>query len=206
MAAGQWATNGHMIADVARLGYLDGEVLDVTYGRGVFWKQWEPKRLFTNDLHVDSAGHGIGHHMWDFLTPPARRWLERFDSVVFDPPYKLNGTHYEVEDRYGVAEHCTNGDRIERLLIGAHHTSHLVKPGGYLLVKCQAQVAGGRVRWQPRLVANHLTEPGPNGPRFEQVDEFTFTYQPRPQPANRSQQHARRNLSTLLVFQRRRTP
>ena len=38
--ATRWATNAEMIEDVARLGYLDGSVLDVTYGLGTFWKNW----------------------------------------------------------------------------------------------------------------------------------------------------------------------
>ena len=33
MRATRWSTNAEMIADAARLGYVEGRVLDTTYGR-----------------------------------------------------------------------------------------------------------------------------------------------------------------------------
>jgi hypothetical protein len=60
-AAKRWPTNAHLIADVARLGYLDGRVIDVTYGEhGGFWKVWRPEHLVAHDLVTD----GVGRIRW----------------------------------------------------------------------------------------------------------------------------------------------
>ena len=90
--------NADLIAYVARLGYLDGTVLDATYGLGTFWKDFKPDTLITNDLYKPAD------HAWDFLDLPCRDG--EFDSVVYDPDYKLNGTPAlpEMDDRYGVGE------------------------------------------------------------------------------------------------------
>jgi hypothetical protein len=43
MAAQTWPSNADLIADVARFGYLQGEVvIDVTYGRGTWWNRYRP--------------------------------------------------------------------------------------------------------------------------------------------------------------------
>ena len=57
MAAHDWSTNGHLIWDLVRLGYLHAEdyTLDTTYGRGVWWKLWQPKRLLTNGWTDDPS-------------------------------------------------------------------------------------------------------------------------------------------------------
>ncbi len=57
MAAHDWPTNGHLIWDLVRLGYLNAEdyTLDTTYGRGVWWKLWQPKRLLTNGWTDDPS-------------------------------------------------------------------------------------------------------------------------------------------------------
>ena len=46
-AVHDWPTNGHLIADVAHLGYISDKdsVLDPTYGLGVSWTQYRPTDL-----------------------------------------------------------------------------------------------------------------------------------------------------------------
>src|SRR5690606_27767225 len=43
LAAHRWRNNAEMIADVAKLGYITGDVLDTTYGRGGFWTVYMPE-------------------------------------------------------------------------------------------------------------------------------------------------------------------
>lgn len=68
-------TNADLVSAVAPW-YLQGRVLDVTYGRGAWWRRWRPESIVTHDLAIDGV---------DFrdLPHPDRA----FDSVVFDPPY-----------------------------------------------------------------------------------------------------------------------
>jgi hypothetical protein len=191
MAIGEWRNNAELIRDVARLGYLSGHVLDATYGKGRFWKLFQPERFTTNDLHSELAQRG-----YDFrLFPPL--WAEEFDAVVFDPPYKLNGTPSgQMDDDYGVGEKASRQARMNLITDGLIECLRVLKPKGYLLVKCQDMVSGGKVRWQSDEITSTVTLFG-----HEKVDAFhLLSY--RPQPAGTTQQHARRNYSTLLVFRK----
>lgn len=186
-----WKTNGDLIADVARLGYLDGLVLDPTYGRGKWWTKYRP-RLVYSDVNPHDADVATD----DFT---ALHWPdEYFDAVAFDPPYKLNGTPGgDVDDRYGVGEPTRWQDRMFLCRRGAIECARVLKPGGYLLWKCQDQVCAGRVRWQTHdfvdLACQRLD--------LDLVDRFDMLGTTRPQPAGR-QVHAHGRPSTLLVFQK----
>lgn len=189
LATHRWPTNAHLIADVARLGYLDGHVLDATYGEGNFWTVWRPERLTTMDKYKPADVQG------DFVFPPFDDLT--FDSVVFDPPYKLSGTPAlgQFDDRYGIDKPMSYADRMELILDGVYACSHLARK--YLLVKCQDQVVSGKVTWQTDEITRDLTYTG----WWRKVDRFDFIYTPRPQRGR--QVHARRNTSQLLVFERR---
>jgi hypothetical protein len=198
LAIGKWTTNGDMIADVARLGYLPEPVLDTTFAKGVFWKRHRPASLVTNDL---DSQYPTDHHfdVRDIPFPDAS-----FPCVVFDPPYKLNGTSTgrgasAADARYGVTEYASTAARHGLLFDGMNECARVLTPGGYLLVKVQDSVSGGRVRWQTMEAALHG-----EGLGLRLVDSFLYMGR-RKQPEGRGQVHARRNYSTLLVF-RKPTP
>lgn len=184
MAAGDWRTNGEMIADVARLGYIKGKVLDTTYGQGAFWHPWMP-------LYLD----GPRDPSWDF-TDMARYEADYFDTVVFDPPYRLNGSPDlgDFDRRYGIDTRSTWQDRMELIFAGERECIRVLRRGGYLLIKCQDQVCSGQVRWQTDMVTTVATDLG-----LRKVDLFHFASY-RGQPSGRRQVHARRNYSSLIVF------
>lgn len=193
LAAHPWPTNGQLIADCARLGYLtpDSYTLDPTWGHGTWWTIWRPHRLEASDLDPTKSPTGtsidVTNLPWDDNT---------FDAVTFDPPYKLNGTPtHQVDDRYGVAGAYTSRDDRHRLILdGITECARVLRPGGRLLVKVQDQVNGGRVRWQTDLATAHALELG-----LHKTDALLMLGG-RPQPEGRRQVHARRNYSTLLVF------
>lgn len=197
LAIHAWPSNAELIVDCARLGYLreDWWVLDCTYGLGTFWKAWCPPKLIACDL--DPAKSPSGESV-DFRALP---WPDRqFDAVVFDPPYKLNGTPTEaVDGRYGVDEVATREGRTNLIREGLTECARVLGDG-YLLMKCQDQVNGGKVRWQTIDFTIHARSLG-----LELVDRFDMLSY-RPQPAGTRQVHARRNASTLLVFKRARPP
>ena len=195
MALGEWANNSELIADVAHLGYLrkDDKVLDPTYGMGNFWNNWRPTELVRSDILPERSP--------DFpdgldATRLPREWSNGFDAVVLDPPYKLTGTDAGAGKRYGLDEKMNRKQR--HALMGAMLTEakRVVKPGGYVLFRCQDQVESGRVRWQSRIFSLFGEDLG-----LELVDEFLFPSY-RAQPKGRTQQHARRNVSQLLVFRK----
>lgn len=162
--------NAELIAHVARLGYLDGRVFDATYGEGTFWKDFKPDTLVTNDLYKPAD------YAWDFLDLPLGPGT--FDSVVYDPDYKLNGTPAleEMDARYGVGEDMVNRQkRLDKMTVGAIECYRVARR--FLLVKCMDMVEGGKIRWQTDIVTRAIEDVG-----GEKVARFMLHYVPMQQP------------------------
>jgi hypothetical protein len=189
-AAYKWNTNGEMIADVAVLGYIGEKVLDAAYGLGRFWSTYKPSSLIRNDAHPDK-----GNVHYDFTSFP-NYWEDSFDTVVFDPPYKLNGTPTlgKMDEDYGVDSYTSIKDKIILIKQGTMECARITKPGGTLLVKIQDQVASGRMVFLSDIVRDTLKYTA------HKIAIFHFLTEPRPQPQGTRQLHARNNFSTLLVF------
>lgn len=222
LAMHRWRDNGEMIADVARLGYLDGAVLDVTYGRGTFWKVFKPRAL-TGLVYPDRmVFYRAGERMWTRRQQVDMRSLdypdETWDSVVLDAPYKLNGKpDPDVDERYGVHEPVARQEKLELMMAGVKECARVVRLRGFLLVKCMDQVESGRQWWQTDMVTAAALEGG----QYRKVDRFDLLGKARKQPMAekrtvlkdgtvklrkaRKQRHAHGRGSTLLVFQRMRT-
>lgn len=198
-AIGTWATNAHLIADVAMLGYLDGSVLDATFGEGAFWNCWRPEMLTASDLHKDPLHSGADwlyeRYQWDYLALPCE--AREYDAVMFDPPYKLSGTPAlgEFDERYGIQRRTTRDEVLDDIVNGARECYRVARR--FLLVKCQDQVEGGKVRWQTDLVTRAIEDLG-----GRKVTAFMFVSNGRPQPGGRRQLTPRQNYSSLLVFGR----
>lgn len=189
LAAQPWTTNGHLIKEVAKLGYLDGVVLDATYGRGTWWKQWHPLWLTVY----------TGTH--DFRSLPEVD--ATFDAIVFDPPYVSPGGRKttgipEFFKRFGMDD-CPRTPEDLQLLIedGMDEMYRLLKPGGYLLQKSKDYISSGKYWNGTYLTQQHAI--GKLG--MEQVDRFEMIRPKGPQSQTR-QVHARRNHSTLFVFKK----
>jgi hypothetical protein len=184
-------TNAELMVNVAAIGYLRGHVLDTTYGKGNFWKKFKPERLTKVDLKP------VGDVVSDFRTLPFPD--NTFDTVVLDGPYKLNGTPSleDFDERYGIDIPTHWKERNALIKQGILECMRVTRD--YLLVKCQDQVCSGHVRWQTAEFTDHAEWYG----NARLVDRFDLVGSRRPQPANRSQVHARRNYSTLLVLEKK---
>jgi hypothetical protein len=209
MAMSTARDNAELIEQAAQLGYLrrSWNTLDPTYGLGRFWTRWRPDYLVASDLNPAKSPYGTPV---DFQHLP---WTARvFNAVVLDAPYKLNGTSTRrgaatSDEDYGVDTWLSQADRHALIRRGIDECIRVLIPGrktdpadgGYLLVKCQDQVNGGKVRWQTREFADHAETH--DGVRL--VDMLHLVGY-RPQPAGTTQQHARRNYSTLLVLRKER--
>lgn len=189
--------NGPLIAAAAQLWINDDDrVLDMTYGRGLFWTDYRPRRLFTNDLSLESEAEF--HH--DFRDFPA--WSDgSFNVVVFDPPYIAQGgrdasTVPDMLDRYGLVDVPKTVAEVDDLIrAGMVEAVRLMGNGARLLVKCMDYVNGGEYVRGRHKVVSCAEELG-----LTQVDEFVHYSGTGPQPGGRRQLHSRRAHSFLCVF------
>jgi len=182
-----------LIVAVAQLGYLgdpDGTVLDLTYGRGLWWTRYRPRRLI--------AGEG------DFRDRPEADGS--VPVITFDPPYISTGNREtssvdDLYDRYGLGD--LKGWRAVRRLIddGLVECARILAPGGYLLVKCMDYVESGRKVWNTFHVYAVAERHG-----LTLADRFVHVTGGGPQVTTnldgtpRQQKHAREIASMLMVF------
>jgi hypothetical protein len=219
MAAHTFTDNTELIIAMRTLGYLRDEwlTLDPTYGKGNWWKRWEPHRLIRHSREMNGDGFDFRKMEYDDDT---------FDAIAFDPPYVCPGgrktsTLRDFQPRYGLdrADEFRNPAELQSIICdGLTEMRRLVRPavkrgkdgGGIILVKCQDYVWGGAL-WEgtfhTRMHAHSL-----GLVCLDRIEHITPKQ--RPQPRNRSrknrdgtrtpttQQHAARNLSTLFVFQK----
>lgn len=189
-----WPTNADMIADVAKLGYLDGTILDLTYGEGNFWTKFKPndgrqrgpRLLYKNDLYKQ-----VGF-AYDYTNMPFGD--NYFDNTVLDPDYKMTGTPStpKMDFAYGTDRPMRYQDRLTNIEMGAREALRICSR--YALIKCQDQIVSGNLCLQTLAVIRAVNQ--------DPFDWFNFLQDPRPQPKGRRQVHARRNYSTLLVFKK----
>jgi hypothetical protein len=201
-AVSAWPTNADLIADVARLGYIAGRVLDPTYGRGKLWTKYKPDVLVKNDMFTVGPSWLQGETLFDFRDMPYID--EEFNTVVFDPPYKLNGTPAldDMDNRFGVDVPDTWQGRMKCIVDGLSECARVTARKGHLLVKCMDQVCSGQIRWQTAMARDAISLRAHFGEQWRVVDEFTLIGHAMKQPEGRSQIHAHGRGSTLLVIRR----
>ena len=193
-------TNGVLIAQMARLGFLGGPgdtVVDVTYGRGKWWTRYRPKNLIAHDLALDGV---------DFCQLP-----EADGSVpvwCYDPPYITTGNRETstVDDLYARYGLGLRGWRNGRDLIaqGLKEGARVIRPGGFGLVKCMDFAESNGKTWNYLYVVQLGAELG-----LKLHERFIHHSGPGPQPTTnrdgspRRQVHVREVHSVLCIFVRR---
>jgi hypothetical protein len=180
------------------------QVADVTYGKGVFWKNIpsDEYKLLPSDV---KTGVDCRHLPYED---------GELDCVVLDPPYMEglfrsdnsfagNGTHTSFRDHY------SNGDRpsalankwhdavLELYVRAAIEARRVLKRTGVLIVKCQDEVSAGIQRMTHIEIILNLMRLG-----FYAKDIFVILRRNKPGVTRMIKQlHARKNHSYFLVFQ-----
>jgi hypothetical protein len=201
LSAYNWRSNAYLIADCARLGYLDADwhVLDATYGKGRWWDQWRPAQLTTNDIDAGDEPDVVA----DFRALPFAD--DTFDAVAYDPPYITSGgdksTICAFKARYGLDTVPRYGRELRELInAGLSEAARVVKPRGFVLMKCKNYVEAAIFEAGVFMAWDH----GTKGDGLELVDAMVHLSGTGPQQRGRPQRHSRSNYSTLLVFRKGR--
>ncbi len=179
-------------------------VADVTYGKGVFWRNVDPDsyELLATDLKdgVDAADLPYED--------------DTLDALVLDPPYMEglfrkqeshmagNGSHAPFRASYSNGKPTKNGGPkwheavLDLYFRAAAEAKRCLKRSGVLIVKCQDEVSANRQRLTHVELINHL-----EGLDFYCKDLFVVVRQNKPGMSRvKKQVHARKSHSYFLVF------
>lgn len=197
-------TNAEVFPQILQLHVpMGSKVADVTYGKGIFWKQ-VPKGLYTLLPTDITTGVDCRALPYDDAS---------IDCIVLDPPY-MEGLHRrEVAHMAGSGSHkafretYSNGEASNALpkyhnavlhlyLEAAKEAFRVLRNGGVFIVKCQDEVSANTQRLTHVELINAYSEIG-----FYAKDLFVIVRHNRPVASRVIQQvHARKNHSYFLVF------
>lgn len=196
-------TNADLFPDILRL-YCDpgDEILDMTYGRGVFWADIEDGlyNVTKNDIDPDR-----GDTDYDFCDLP-EDWGDAFDCVVLDPPYLYTGGFATLKDSidrgYMNKKRASDGihgvARVHQMYALAMVEAYRVlRKNGIFIVKCMDQVMSGRQTWMHSELQRLAEILG-----FKPLDQFVLMINGQPTMRHTTQDHARRNHSFFLVLEK----
>jgi len=200
--------NSIIFPDVLKLHVPLGSVVaDLTYGKGVFWRNVDPESysVLKSDLKLGCDWNDV---------PYAEGSV---DAVVFDPPYMEglyrktsqamagSGTHDAFRQAYsnGKLEDGAPQRKYHDAVLNAYLSvmpavRRILKPGGRFIVKCQDEVSANRQKLTHIELVWALEAQG-----FYCKDIFIVVRRNAPVIARLlKQEHARKNHSYFLVLER----
>lgn len=200
------AGNAEVFAKVMSLHVAPGAVVaDVTFGKGVFWKNIPEGRY---ELLASDLKSGI-----DLRSLPYPD--NSVDCVVLDPPYMEglfrrsvdhlagSGSHAAFRENYSNGAESKEGAKYHAAVValylqGAAEAARVLRPGGTLVVKCQDEVSANTQHLTHVEIINELEKRG-----YFCRDLFVVVRQNSPAVSRMKMQvHARKNHSYFLVFTR----
>ncbi len=195
------SNNDLLVAQISKLYLPIGcKVADVTYGKGVFWRNMDMTKygFFPSDLMSQPKNPPPNLQRYDFTALPYKDG--EFDVVVFDPPYVHNPGDLIVDKNYQNAS-TTKGfyhkDIIELYRKGMVEGVRILKEGGTLWVKCKDEIESSLQRWSHCEIYELALAMGLYG-----KDLFVMTQKQDPILQHKEQQHARKNHSYMWILRK----
>lgn len=183
--------NADLLPDVFELYVSQGSIVaDVTYGRGVFWKNIVKSNytVLESDLMT-----GV-----DFAELPYDD--DSIDCLILDPPYMHGGSTVKESINVCYRNNNDSHESIARLYgAGIIEAARVLKKKGIILVKTQDETESGRQRLTHVEVIQMLEIFG-----FRIIDLFVLVQESIPAMRVNYQKTARKNHSYLIVAQFRR--
>lgn len=208
LSATSWATNADMILDVVELGLIrpEDQVLDLTWGRGTWWKKYHHPGGIVANIGFGSSDANVGdgsvQTRHDYRDLPAE-WADRFDVVCFDPPYIAMGGRAtsglpEFMDRFGLQNAAADPVSLHRYNVaGLAEAMRVCKAKGFVMTKCADYISSGRLQLASHWMLEDALNMG-----LKVHDKLIHVGHARVQPGGRRTVHARQNTSVLWIFQK----
>jgi tRNA G10 N-methylase Trm11 len=184
-------TNADLFPKILEMYVPDGStVADVTYGKGVFWRNVEDGKY---DLKATDLQMGV-----DFKSLP---YLDKsMDALVLDPPYMHGGATVKDSINKCYRNQNTSHESVIRLYTGGIlEAARVLKKGGRIIVKTQDEIESGRQRHSHVEILQILEMLG-----FRILDTFVLVQSATPAMREKYQKTARKNHSFALVGEFRR--
>lgn len=179
--------NSGLINKVVDLYFHEGDsIADVTYGKGVFWRDIDKNKYTIIGTDIKN---GI-----DFRCLPYEN--ESFCHGVLDPPYARTGLGDMVKC-YNTSKSSSHSEIMELYRAGINELYRIIKPDGFILVKCQDEVYGCKQCWSHIEIKDMAEAMG-----LYARDMFILVNTRTPK-VHHNQKHARKNHSYLWIFEKK---
>ncbi len=182
-------------------------IADITFGKGVFWRHVSPK-----DYHLLSSDLKLGQ-CWSRLPYEEAS----IDAVIFDPPYMEglyrktsaalagSGTHSAFQEAYSNSTLQASGETrkyhdavLQAYLSVLPEIKRILRHSGKFIIKCQDEVSANRQKLTHVELIWAYEAQG-----FYCKDLFVVVRRNSPGISRLiKQEHARKNHSYFLVFER----
>jgi len=184
-------TNADLLPEILALYVKTGEIIaDVTYGKGVFWKNVDTEKY---DFRPTDLIDGV-----DFKHLPYE--AHSIDLLVLDPPYMHGGATIKKSINKCYRNLNTSHESVIRLYAGGIlEAARVLKKKGRIFIKCQDEIESGKQRMSHVEIIHLLELFG-----FRLLDLFVLVQKTIPAMRENYQKTARKNHSYMLVAEFRR--
>ena len=194
-----YSNNHDVIKNIMELYKIDQFDLDCTYSRGLFWKDLPGPKIKTDLAPVTKDTIQADSEKLPFAD-------DQMKSIMYDPPFVISGKLYK-ENKEGssvIAKRFEGYTTYEKLTKNYYESLkelyRITAPGGFVVMKCQDTVSGGKNHFTHAMVMSMAMKIG-----FYPKDLFILLAKMRINSFGgkwNTQHHARKYHSYFWVFEK----
>jgi len=184
-------TNADLFPSILKMYVADGAIVaDVTYGRGVFWRNVDQGKY---QVKATDLQNGV-----DFRSLPYDE--ASIDALILDPPYMHGGATVKASINQCYKNQNTSHESIVRLYAGGIlEAARVLKKKGRIIVKTQDEIESGRQHHTHIEIVQLLELFG-----YRVLDTFVLVQPTIPAMREKYQLSARKNHSYAIIAELRR--